>query len=249
MCVQADRGKGGPLPAGPVNRPCQRRRRRTWRLSSTRRTHTRWVTRCPPLHSVYSIRACPFISEGYLRRPRPESCSHSSRCRGHGAGGRLVTADLSACVGVFSVQAFFRCEASWACPKISFQHPGCMNNSTTPSRHTNTHLPPTPCLFGPLWPAVHTQDSRALPCPPSSPPFLLGLHIFLIPPARRCCYAPLTSRHSSKQRALWKYLTTKTHIWHHHLLPIPPVWKSIFNWPENECAIRRSRRAAWHKII
>lgn len=53
---------------------------------------------------------CPFTSVGYLRRLSPRRVSHScasgSRCRGHGIGARIVTADLSVCMGVFSVHAF-----------------------------------------------------------------------------------------------------------------------------------------------
>lgn len=40
--------------------------------------------------------------KAFLRRA-PHSCASGSRCRGHGGGARIVTADLSACVGVFSV--------------------------------------------------------------------------------------------------------------------------------------------------
>ncbi|XP_039672287.1 leukocyte cell-derived chemotaxin 1-like [Perca fluviatilis] len=54
-----------------------------------------------------SVHDCPFRSEDYLRRLSLRSVSHScagsSRCRGHSGGTRIVTANLSVCVAVFSV--------------------------------------------------------------------------------------------------------------------------------------------------
>lgn len=61
--------------------------------------------------SRHSVRDCPFTSEGYLRglllRRVSHSCASGSRCRGHGGGTRIVTANLSVCVGVFCARVFY----------------------------------------------------------------------------------------------------------------------------------------------
>lgn len=56
------------------------------------------------------VAACPLTSERYLRRTRRRALSHStasgSRCRGHGAGARIVAANLTARTNGFSTRAF-----------------------------------------------------------------------------------------------------------------------------------------------
>lgn len=123
-CLQADRGRGGLPPSSAARQSDPRRRKRTWRQSSTRITPIRWVTQTNarsscrlrpdtaslPVHS--DLRA---TWEGFLRRRVSHSSASGSRCRGHVEGAQIVTANLSVWVGVFSVPAF----SMWGCLSLS----------------------------------------------------------------------------------------------------------------------------------
>lgn len=93
-----------------------------YQVSHTNKQDSHGSTFSSSLYVRPRRRDCPIGSEGYLRRLFPRRISHScasgSRCRGYGGGARIVTANLSVCVGVLSVLAF----PVRGCPKHSFQH-------------------------------------------------------------------------------------------------------------------------------
>lgn len=77
-------------------------------------SHTDKLTRSSPsvvFAPRYGVHNCLLRSEGYLRglllRRVSHSCASGSRCRGHGRGARIVTANLSVCVGVFCACVFY----------------------------------------------------------------------------------------------------------------------------------------------
>lgn len=70
-------------------------------------SHTNTFFFCLCLHPTTASTTVPSDLRELFQRRVSHSCARSSRCRGHGGAAWIVTADLSVCVGVFSVHAFF----------------------------------------------------------------------------------------------------------------------------------------------
>lgn len=166
MRRSTEEGKGRPPPAPPGSAARGGRGRggqdqpREPVPGESRQTNTFFS---PP--SLLSSPGCPLTSEdggGYLRRTRRSTVSRSNRCWGHGAGTRIVAANLTACTNAFSMHFQFE-----AVQSFSFKISEGMNNSTAPSSH----------LLWPLAPPEQTDRPRPRKSPQiRDPAFLQNVH-------------------------------------------------------------------------